>query len=276
MQKETQPPFYDSAQRQNIWLREMIETFKYKDLIFHLVRRDITARYKRSILGIAWTMINPLGMMLILSLVFSQVFHAVEGYPAYILSGLLMWNFFSQSTVNGIGSIVWGGDLFRRIYVPRSIFAISAIGTAIVNLLISLVPFLIVSIVIGRYPTINFFAVVIPIILLSFFSLGLSLIIASVGVRFPDIVEVYNNILLLAWMYLTPIIYPLEVLPDWLLSLEKFNPMFHFIRLFRDPLYYNEPLYLQLVGICTLMALISFTSGWIIFSRMTDEIAYRS
>lgn len=276
MSKETQTPFYDSAQQHNAWLFEMVETLKYKDLIIHLVRRDVTARYKRSILGVAWTMINPLGMMLILSVIFSQVFTAVEGYAAYILSGLLMWNFFAQSTVTGIGSIVAGGDLFRRIYVPRSIFAISAIGTAIVNLVISLVPFLVVSIAVGIYPTIYFPLVVIPIVLLSFFSLGVSLIIASLGVRFADIVEVYNNIGLTAWMYLTPILYPLDVLPPWLLSLEKFNPMFHFIKLFRDPLYYGQMFYPQLLGICFLMSAITFVTGWIIFSRMTDEIAYRS
>ncbi|MBL8063912.1 MAG: ABC transporter permease [Anaerolineales bacterium] len=276
MSKEMQTPFYDSAQQQNAWLFEMAETLKYKDLIIHLVRRDVTARYKRSILGVAWTMINPLGMMLILSVIFSQVFVAVEGYAAYILSGLLMWNFFSQSTVTGIGSIVAGGDLFRRIYVPRSIFAISAIGTAIVNLVISLVPFLLVSVVVGIRPTIYFPLVVIPIILLSFFSLGVSLIIASLGVRFADIVEVYNNIGLTAWMYLTPILYPLDVLPPWLLALEKFNPMFHFIKLFRDPLYYGQMFYPQLLGICFLMSAITFITGWIFFSRITDEIAYRS
>lgn len=276
MKKENEIPFYDSARQQNAWLDEMIETFQYKDLIVRLVRRDITARYKRSVLGIAWTMINPLGMMLILSVVFSQIFRAVESYPAYILSGLLMWTFFSQSTVNSIHSIVWGGDLFRRIYMPRSIFAVSAIGTALVNFCISLVPFLLVSILIGRYPNFSFFLIIIPIFLLSFFALGVALIVASLGIRFPDVVEVYNNILLLAWMYLTPIIYPVEVLPDWLFALEKFNPMFHFIYLFRAPLYYGEPFSLNLLGICTLISLTAFVAGWIIFSRMTDEIAYRS
>lgn len=276
MTKESEVLFYDSARQQNAWLEEMIEIFRYRDLIIHLVRRDITARYKRSVLGMAWTMINPLGMMLILSVVFSQIFKAVESYPAYILSGLLMWNFFSQSTVNSIGGIMSGGDLFRRIYMPRSIFAISAIGTSLVNFCISLIPFLLVSTFIGRYPTFSFLLIIIPMFLFSLFALGVALIVASLGIRFPDVVEVYNNILLLAWMYLTPIIYPVEVLPDWLFALEKFNPMFHFIYLFRAPLYYGEPFSLELLGICTLLSFSVFITGWIIFSRMTDEIAYRS
>ncbi len=276
MAKDASVPFYDSAKQQTAWLDEFLQTLRYKDLIMHLVKRDVTARYKRSVLGIAWTMLNPLGMMVILTVVFSQLFGSVEGYAAYILSGLIMWNFFAQSTVSGINSVVWGGDLFRRIYFPRSIFAISAIGTGIVNFLLSMVPYIVVSIFVGKPPTIYFILLIIPMVLLAMFTLGLTLIIASIGVRFPDIVEMYNNIILLAWMYLTPIIYPIDILPDWLLSLMKFNPMFHLVKLFREPIYYGQPLYPQLLGICSIIAVGTLALGWIIFSRMTDEIAYRS
>ena len=276
MTKENDIPFYDSAKQQTAWLDEFLQTWRYRDLIMHLVKRDITARYKRSVLGIAWTMLNPLGMMIILTVVFSQLFGSVEGYAAYILSGLIMWNFFAQSTVSGINSVVWGGDLFRRIYFPRSIFAISAIGTGIVNLLLSIVPFIIVTIVVSKPPTIYFILIIIPMILLAMFTLGLTLIIASIGVRFPDIVEMYNNIILLAWMYLTPIIYPTDILPPWLLSLMKFNPLFHLVKLFREPIYYGRTLYPQLVGICSIIGIGTLVLGWFIFSRMTDEIAYRS
>jgi len=213
--------------------------------------------------------------MLILTVVFSQVFSTIDGYAAYILSGLLVWNFFSQSIVSGINSMVWGGDLFRRIYFPRSVYAISAVGTGIVNLLLSMIPFIIVSMFVGKPLTLNFFWVVVPIILISMFTLGLALIIASIGVRFPDIVEMFN-VFLFAWMYLTPIIYPEDIVPDWLRAFFKFNPMYHMIKLFREPIFYGQPLYPQLLGICTLISVFTLVLGWIIFSRMTDEIAYRS
>lgn len=276
MTKQTDIPFYDSAKQQTAWLDEFLQTLRYKDLIVHLVKRDVTARYKRSVLGIAWTMINPLGMMIIVTAVFSNLFDSVEGYAAYILSGLIMWNFFSQSTVLGINSVVWGGDLFGRIYFPRSVFTISSVGTGVVNLLFALVPFVLVSLVVGRPPTIYFPLIVFPIILLAMFSLGLSLVIASLGIRFPDVVEVYNNIVLLAWMYLTPIIYPTDILPPWLLSLLKFNPLFHLVNLFRDPIYYGRMFDLQLVVICSIISVGTLLLGWFVFSRMTDEIAYRS
>lgn len=275
MTKQSPIPFYDSAEQKNLAWDEFIQTLRYKDLILHLVRRDVTSRYKRSVLGVAWTMLTPLGMMVILTVVFSQVFSTIEGYAAYILSGLLAWTFFSQSTVSGINSMVWGGDLFRRIYFPRSVYAISAVGTGIVNLLLSLIPYILVSLIIGNPLTINFFWVLIPIILLSMFTLGMSLIIASVGVRFPDVVEMFN-VFLLAWMYLTPIIYPEDIVPSWIKILFKFNPMYHLVKLLREPIFYGQPLYPQLLGICTLISVFVLVLGWIVFSRMTDEITYRS
>jgi ABC-2 type transport system permease protein len=276
MTRETDIPFYDSAKQKTAWLDEFQQTLRYKDLIMHLVRRDVTSRYKRSVLGIAWTMLNPLGMMIIVTAVFSNIFHTVEGYAAFILSGLILWNFFAQSTVQGINSVVWGGELFRRIYFPRSAFAISSVGTALVNLLLALVPFILVSIAVGKPPTIYFGLIIIPMVLLTMFSLGLTLIIASIGVRFPDVVEVYNNIILLAWMYLTPIIYPIEILPPWLLTLLKFNPLLHLVNLFREPIYDGRPLSPELVGLCSVIGIGTLVLGWIVFSRMTDEIAYRS
>ncbi len=275
MTKNASIPFYDSARQGNVAWDEFLQTLRYKDLIIHLVRRDVTSRYKRSILGVAWTMLNPLGTMIILTIVFSGLFSSVQGYAAYILSGLLVWNFFSQSTVSGISSVVWGGDLFRRIYFPRSIFSISAVGTGLVNLLLSLVPYLGLCLIIGWRVNTNFFWFPVPLLLIAMFTLGLSLIIASLGIRFPDIVEMYN-VALLAWMYLTPIIYPENILPSRLISLLKFNPMYHLVKLFRESVYDGYSPNLQLLGICILIATITLGLGWMIFSRMSDEITYRS
>jgi ABC-type polysaccharide/polyol phosphate export permease len=275
MTKEIPVLFYDSAKQKNAAIDELIQLVRYKDLVMHLVRRDVTSRYKRSVLGVAWTMLHPLGMMLILSVVFSQVFSTTVGYAAYILSGLLVWNFFAQSSVSGINSLVWGGDLFRRIYFPRSVFALAAVGTGIVNLLLALVPFVVVALFLEIYPTINFFWVVIPILLISMFTLGLSLIIASAGIRFPDIVEMYN-VILLAWMYLTPIIYPKEIIPEQFLPFMEFNPMSHLVALFRQPIFDGVPLDPQLLGVCTMISVVTLFAGWMLFSRMADEIAYSS
>src|SRR5690606_4338062 len=133
-------PIYDSATHALPALSELREIRRYRFLLFQLIRRDLVARYKRSILGVAWTMLNPLGTMLIMTFVFSNLFKSVESYPVYILSGLIVWNFFSQGTNAAMVGLIWGGSLMQRIYLPRTIFGVSAIGTALVNLLIALIP----------------------------------------------------------------------------------------------------------------------------------------
>src|SRR5688572_25019119 len=109
---------YDSQKRKSPALEELFSIIRYRDLIYQLIRRDIVSRYKRSILGVLWTMLQPLGMMLVMNIVFSKLFGRVEGYTAYLLSGLVAWSFFSQTTTSAIHQIVWGGALMRRIYLP--------------------------------------------------------------------------------------------------------------------------------------------------------------
>src|SRR5512136_1540816 len=139
-------PYYDSAVHKIPAVEEIREIIRYKYLLLQLTRRDILARYKRSFLGVAWTMLNPIGMMIVLSIVFSHLFSGVKSYPAYILSGLIAWTFFSQSTNAAMSGLVWGGSLIQRIYIPRTAFGISAIGTALVNILLSLVPLALVMV----------------------------------------------------------------------------------------------------------------------------------
>ena len=205
--KKQRSPIYDSLKRGPVALEELRGLIRYRDLIYQLVRRDIVSRYKRSALGIAWTMLNPLGMMVILTVVFSQLFRQVEGYPAYVLSGLVAWNFFSQTTSAAMTQMVWGSTLLHRIYLPRTSFVVSAVGTGLVNFLLSLVPLFLIAILVGlplRW-TIAFLPV--SILLLTAFSLGVGLLFSAWAIYFPDVAEMYQ-ILLIAWLYLTPIIYP--------------------------------------------------------------------
>ena len=228
-------PVYDSAIHKIPALEEIQEIRRYKYLILQLTRRDILARYKRSFLGVAWTMLNPLGMMIILSIVFSQLFSSVKSYPAYILSGLIAWNFFAQGTNAAMTGLVWGGTLIHRIYIPRTAFGVSAIGTALVNLVLSIFPLVLVMLITRSaiHPSIFFLPV--SIILLACFSLGIGLILSTMAVYFPDVAEMYQ-IILLAWFYLTPIIYPEEILPVNLHWIFYVNPMYYLVNIFRIPL----------------------------------------
>ena len=265
---------YDSAKRGPAALEELRGIIQYRDLIFQLVRRDIVTRYKRSVLGMAWTMLQPLGMMLILSLVFSNLFGGVRGYPTYILSGLIAWTFFSQTTNAIIVHTVWGGELFRRIYLPRTSFAISSVGTGVVNIALSLVPLFIIMLLTGTQ--LHWSALITPLVLvlLAAFTLGIGLIISTLAVYFPDVSEMYQ-IILLAWMYLTPIIYPEEIIPQtyryWFFNL---NPMYHLVKVFRMPLYDGILPDWKTLLTGVVVSMLTLAIGWFIYSRKADEFAY--
>lgn len=268
-------PNYDSQRSGLIVLDELREVWRYRELIFQLVRRDIVARYKRSVMGIAWTMLNPLGMMIVLTVVFSQVFKMIEGFPAYVLSGIIAWTFFSQTTTAIINVFVWGGDFFQRIYLPRSTFAISAICTGLVNLLLSLVPLVLVMLVIGHPITPAIIFQPIPILLLAFFALGFGLIISSIAVYFPDVVEMYQ-IVLMAWSYLSAIFYPIEILPEEVRALMWLNPIMPLVNLFRQPIYGGQiPTVTDLLP-ALIISTAALMVGWWVFVRKSDEFAYRT
>jgi ABC-2 type transport system permease protein len=276
MNKANQVPIYDSARQGSAALEELRAIFKYRYLVVQFVRRDILTRYKRSALGVAWTMLNPLGIMLILTLVFSRAFGgSQEGYAAYVLSGLIAWNFFAQTTNAATLHLVWGGSLLRKIYIPRTSFAVSATGTGLVNVLLSLIPLVIVMLIIQVPLRWTIIFLPIPILFLAMFALGVGLLISTMAIYYADIAEMYI-IALTAWMYLSPVIYSPEILPEafrpWIVLL---NPMYYLIEIFRTPIYYGEVPDLTLVLISGGIATFTLFVGWMFFTQKSDEFAYR-
>jgi homopolymeric O-antigen transport system permease protein len=268
-------PFtYDSEQRKSPAVEELLDIIRYRDLIYQLIRRDIVARYKRSALGILWTMLQPLGIMLVLTIVFSSLFGGAKAYPAYLLSGLIAWTFFAQTTTASIHQSVWGGALMRRINVPYTVFSVSSVGTGVVNLVLSLVPLFIILLITKKNITWAVLFLPIPLLFLTAFALGIGLMLSSLAVRFPDISEMYQ-IIVQAWMYITPIMYPETIIPEsyrnWVLHL---NPMYYLISMFRMPIYEGSlpPLSIVLAGAA--ISLVTLTLGWIYFSHEADKFAY--
>lgn len=267
-------PVYDSSHRKFPAIEELREILNYRNLLFQMVRRDVVTRYKRSILGIAWTMLNPLGTTLILAIVFSQVFGAEEQYAVYVLSGLMPWTFFSQTTNACISGLLWGGSLIHRIYIPRTVFAVSAIGTGLVNLLLSLVPLFGLILVTGVQLTWYVLLTPIAILFLTMFALGVGLFLSSIAIRFADIADMYQ-IILTAWFYLSPVIFKIEYLPEQFTWLVKLNPMYYLINFFRVFVYDGRLPSLYEFMLAGGIASISLFFGWIFFSLRADEFAYR-
>ena len=266
---------YDSATRPSPFTDELVQLFRYRDLVRELVSRDIKARYKRSALGLGWTMLHPLLSMMVLTLVFSNVFRfSVDNYAVYILCGLVLWNFFSTTTTHAMTQMTWGGGLLSRIYLPKAVFAASSIGTGLVNLALALVPLLVIAVLSGV--SLHWSLLVLPgaVALTAMFALGVGLLLSALGVYYTDVINMYEIILTL-WMYLTPIIYPIEILPSGVRAVVELNPMYYFLELFRAPIYAGVvppgDVWLKALLLATGMMIL----GWWYFTRKADEFAYR-
>lgn len=215
-------------------LRELL---RFSEVLEELVKRDLKVRYKRSVLGIFWTMLNPLLMMVITSIVFSNLFHnAIANFPIYVLSGYLVWTFFSQSTVAASSSILDSSGLTRKVYVPPALFPLACIASALINLTLALIPLALLMIVTGGVFSWTLIFLPVAAVLLAIFSYGIGLILASSAVFFRDAVYTYQ-VLLVAWMYLTPLFYPEQIIPDHFRFFVYLNPVYHLVELFRAPIY---------------------------------------
>ncbi|MBC8492494.1 MAG: ABC transporter permease [Chloroflexi bacterium] len=268
------PLVYDSHQAHIVALDELLALLDYKELLKNLVARDLKVRYKRSVLGFFWTMLNPLLMMIVFTVVFSVFLRfSVANFVIYFLSAYLLWNFFAQSTVASMTSILRGGTLIEKIYVPKAIFVLATITSVLVNLLFAMLPLLVVMVMIQQKVGFSLLFLPIPVILTALFTLGLSLLLSAVAVFFYDVIEMYQ-VMLTAWMYLTPIFYPIDIIPPQYRVFIRLNPMYYLVECFRAPIYDGvlpPTEYLAYGGLAALVALIV---GWWFFSRSADRFVY--
>jgi ABC-type polysaccharide/polyol phosphate export permease len=274
MEKPQPLPVYDSSQRGLPALEELRELVRYRNLVLQTVRRNIVVRYKRSVLGIAWTMLNPLGTTLILTFVFSRVFGGSSSYAVYVLSGLICWTFFSQATNDSMNNLIWGGGLLKRIYIPRTVFAVSSVVTGLMNMSLAIIPLLFIMLVTGVTPQWTMLILPIPALFLAMFALGVGLMLSTIAIYFVDVTEMYI-ILLTAWFYLSPVIYKPDLLPEEYAWIVKLNPMYYLINLFRAPVYDGRIPTPQEFLVAGGIALVTLLVGWFVFSHKADEFAYR-
>ncbi len=208
--------------------------YQYRSLFSQLVTRDIKLKYRRSYLGYLWSILNPLLTMAVLTMVFSQMFkREIPNYPAYLISGQILFNFMTEATRDGMGSVINNSTLLKKASVPKYIFTLSKITSSLVTMLLSMIALMLVFLFTGvrfHFMMLLFF---IPIAQLYIFSVGLGLFLAQATVFFRDIQYIYS-VITTAWLYLTPIFYNLEILPNWLQDIVRyFNPMYCYIMQFR-------------------------------------------
>lgn len=221
-------------------MSKYIQNFlKFNPLLGELVARDIKIKYRRSVLGVLWTLLNPLCMMIILSVVFSNLFKFdIENFPLYILSGQVVFNFFSDATNGALSSIIGSAPLIKKVYVPKYLFVLSRVFSSFINLMASFTALLIVMVATRAELHWTSFLVPIPLLLLVLFSLGIGLILAAVTVKFRDVMHLYS-VFITGLLYLTPVIYPMSILPSWLYKIVMLNPITNIMIMFRDVMLNN-------------------------------------
>lgn len=266
---------YNSADLRPPFIGEFIELWQYRDLLRLLVTNSIKTRYKRSTLGVIWTLLNPLLNTLVLTIAFQRLMRFdVENYTIYLLVGLLFWTFFSQTTMQSMNTLIWGSNLLKRIYVPRTIFAVSVVGNGLINYLLSLIPLALIMLFMHQPFSPTLLLLPVAILLMAMFTLGISLFVSTLAVFFVDVIDIYN-VLLQALFYLTPIIYPISVIPEEFILIVRLNPMTTMVDMFRALIYEGQlptlPITLAAVG----LSVVSLGVGWWVFTKKVDEFAYR-
>lgn len=219
----------------NLFMRRLGGFYKYRFLMEQLVTKDVKLKYRRSFLGYLWSILNPLMIMVIMVIVFSNMFRSdIENFPVYLIIGQTLFNFMTESTFQAISSITGNAALLKKTYVPKYVFTVSKVTSSFVNTLFAMGALVIVFIVCRVQ--LNVYYLLIPFILLQeyVFCLGLGMLLAQGSVFFRDIQYIYNA-LNTAWMYLTPLFYPITLLPDSLRqAVQNFNPMYFYIAQFRQ------------------------------------------
>jgi len=252
-------------------ISNMPSFFRYGFLLRQLVGRDFKAKYKRSVLGVLWSFLNPLITMTVQYIVFSTVFKAeVHNFPVYLLIGIVCFNYFNESTSMSLMSIISNASLITKVYVPKYIFPVSRVLSSTVNLVLSIIP-LIIALVITRTP-ISFSWLLLPfgIACLLLLCLGIGFTLSSLMVFFRDTQFLWNVICML-WMYATPIFYPESIIPDKFIIFIKINPLYHIIKLLRISLMEGVFPGLNAFLLCILVSVIPLLFGIFIFRKTQDK-----
>lgn len=244
---------------------------KFQPLLQELVARDIKIKYRRSVLGVLWTLLNPLCMMIVLSVVFSNLFKFdVENFPLYLLSGQVVFTFFSDSTTSSMTAIINNASLIKKIYVPKYLFVLSRVFSSFINLMASFTALLLVMVATRAELHWTVLFVPVPMLLLVGFCLGIGLILSAITVKFRDIMHLYS-VFVTALMYLTPVIYPMSILPEWLKPIVSLNPVTNILQMFRNIMIYNVAPGIKSIVIAIIECAVMLVIGLYVFYKNQDD-----
>jgi lipopolysaccharide transport system permease protein len=265
-------------------LRHTRELWQYRELIRNLVVRDLKVRYKNSVLGVAWSWLSPLLMMIVYSIFFTILLRNddIQHYPVFLLCGTLPWSFFTDSIMQATDSIASNAHLVKKVYFPREVLPISVVLSNLVNFLVALPVFFVLALVSGA--SLSWWAVFLPITILVqiTFTLGLAFFLATFNVLYRDTKHILG-VIIQAWFFLTPVFYPINVIPQEKyiggitfnpqLWLRRLNPMASIVASYRDLLYWGAPTGLDFLLRTAITALLVLVVGYLIFLRYSPRLS---
>lgn len=246
--------------------------YRYRWLLQQLVSRDLKVKYKRSVLGYFWSLLNPLMMMIVLSAVFSHIFRfSIENFPIYLLCGQVLFTFLSESTSMAMSSIIQGSGLIKKVYIPKYILPLSKILSSFVNLMYSLIAVVIILIFfkIQIHWTILLFPI--PLIYVFLMSVGIGLMLSVAATYFRDVIYLYG-ILIQAWTYLTPLFYPIDAVAKSIQVIIRLNPMYLIITYFRDVVMYGNIPTFQTNLACIVYSVSFLLAGIYVFNKHQNKL----
>lgn len=247
---------------------------KYRFLIKQLVSRDFKIKYKRSVLGALWSFVNPLLTMSVQYVVFSTIFKTdVANYPVYLLSGIVLFNFFTEATNSSLYAIIGNASLITKVYVPKYIYPVSKVFSTLVNLLIALLPLLLMCLATGVRITKAWLMLPFDLICLLMFCIGMGFMVSAVMVFFRDMQFIWN-VLSMVLAYATPVFYPESILPPAVKGLLKFNPMYQYITFFRTVIIEGISPEPRLYLTCIFSSVLFLVAGIAVFRKSQDKFIF--
>ena len=256
------------------FIQTLKDIYSYRQMIYAFVRRELRGRYKGSVLGFFWTFLNPLLQLSVYSIVFSTIIkQGIDKYYLFLFVALIPWIFFSSSVTGGAASVIAEKDMVKKIYFPREVLPIAHVTTNFVNMLLCFIVIFAVVIVSGT--PLNFLAILclIPVWIVEYIlALGMAFLASSVTVYFRDMEHILG-IVMMAWQYLTPVLYSYAIVPDQYKLIFSLNPMTPIIGAYRDILYESKVPELQTLLWALALGIIILTIGWTVFTKLKRRFA---
>lgn len=252
----------------------MLGSVNWFHLVSLMVKRDLKVRYRGSLLGYAWSMLNPLISMLVLTAIFSHVVRVeTRNYPLFVLSGLICWNLFSQGVSSGVHAIINNSYILRKVSVPSWVFPTASLSSAAMNAGLALLPYFMIALWFKDLPTLSLIQIPLVFILFYLFAHGVVMALSSLNVLFRDIGHMMDPILQIAF-YGTPILYGFELVPAKIQMLMKLNPAFHFIEAWRTALYDHAWVSIPQWALMATLAMVSLLIGRFVYQKLKKDFIY--